>query len=106
MANWHRVYQQNTMIGWAWTGSAAATFVTFSCTPTRGIRVLARAPTLWGEIFRPAPKYVGRPTYYHLWNRVDGKFLGWFWIGHSTAQVISRFCPNVDVVTPQGMPVT
>ncbi len=106
MASWHRVYQQGNMIGWAWTDPGSATFVTFSCTPTRGIQVRERAPTFWGEIFRPSPSYIGAPAYFHLWNRVSGAFLGWYWIGIGTAQVIARFCPNVDVVTPQGAQVT
>jgi len=106
MASWHKVYQGGNMIGWAWTGTPSATFVSFSCMPTRGLQVTKKAPNFWDELTRPAPKYVGAPSYFHFWNKISGAFLGWYWVGYGTAQVVARYCPNVDVVTPQGTPVT
>jgi len=106
MASWKLIYQQSDQIGWAWTTDASATFVTFDCGPTRGIQVWDKAPTFWGSVFRKPPKYIGKPGYYHFYNRVDRSFLGWYLVGHGTALVVARFCPNIDVLTPQGQLVT
>jgi len=104
--SWQRVYQGSAFIGWAFTNFADAAIVSQACAGA-GIRVLKDAPGGWFAriLTERNPDYVGAPVWYQLWNRSTQGFLGWYFMGTHTAQIVARQCAPIDVFTSRGFQI-
>jgi len=133
MTKWYKLWQNDPgmrswdpfgslkwrFVGWAWVSDAMAHRFNYNCglnnpAPYRLFET-SPAKSLWDKAWLPgSPTYEGPRGWFHLFGPVDKAFLGYFYMGAKTAQLIdldthpgfqgSRYggCYHTEVFTRSG----